>query len=129
MLMSSILLALFGCIVLSYTTNRFGADMGILFIGCGFAPIYPLVTEKIGHRFTYYHPGFYNGNFLFTFAGGLLGPCLIGYLAQVWEIGIAMVIPLIGTVMVLLLFLLILLESKFRGDNPVSANRVKRAGA
>ena len=58
--------------MLSYTTNRFGADMGILFIGCGFAPIYPLVVEKIGHRFTYYHPGFYNGIFSFAFAGGLL---------------------------------------------------------
>ena len=129
MLMASILLALFGCIVLSYTTNRFGADMGILFIGCGFAPIYPLVVEKIGHRFTYYHPGFYNGIFSFAFAGGLLGPCLIGYLAEFWEIGIAMLIPLLGTMMVLLLFLLILLEAKLSGETPVAGAGVKRAGA
>ncbi len=130
MLISSILLALFGCIVLSYTTNTFGADMGILFIGSGFAPIYPLVVEKIGHRFTYYHPGFYNGIFSFAFAGGLLGPCLIGYLAQFWEIGIAMLIPLLGTVMVLILFLLILLEAKLSGETPMAPGpRVKRAGA
>ena len=129
MLMTAILLALFGCIVLSYTTNTFGADMGILFIGAGFAPIYPLVVEKIGHRFTYYHPGFYNGIFSFAFTGGLLAPCLIGYLAQFWEIGIAMLIPLLGTIMVLVLFLLILLEAKLSGETPAPSSGVKRAGA
>jgi FHS family glucose/mannose:H+ symporter-like MFS transporter len=124
MLAVSIVMALFGCILLSYTTNRFGATTAILFIGCGFASIYPLVVEKIGHRFTYYHPGFYNGIFSFAFTGGLLAPCLIGYLAQLWEIRIAMVIPLLGTMLVLLLFLLILLESKLSGE-PI----VKRARA
>lgn len=124
MLVVSIVLALFGCILLSYTTNRFGANTGILFIGCGFASIYPLVVEKIGHRFTYYHPGFYNGIFSFAFTGALLAPCLIGYLAQFWEIRVAMVIPLLGTIIVLLLFVLILIESKLSGEP-----KVKRARA
>lgn len=123
MLVISIVLALFGCILLSYTTNRFGANTGILFIGCGFASIYPLVVEKVGHCFTYYHPGFYNGIFSFAFTGALLAPCVIGYLAQFWEIRVAMLVPLLGTIMVLLLFVLILIESKLS----VEPN-VKRAG-
>ncbi|MGI8741591.1 MAG: MFS transporter [Bryobacteraceae bacterium] len=116
LLMASILLALFGCIVLSYTTNRFGADMGILFLGCGFASIYPLVVEQIRHRFTYYHPGFYNGIFSIAVTGGLIAPCLIGYLAQAGGVRVAMLIPLLGTVMVLLLFLCILLEARLSGE-------------
>ena len=123
LLMISILLALFGCIVLSSTTNRFGAFTGILFIGCGFAPIYPLVAGKIGHRFTYYHPGFYNGIFSFAFTGGLLGPCLAGYLAHFWEIRVAMLVPLLGTIMVLILFLIILLEARLSGETDLRRAR------
>ncbi len=116
LLVISILLALFGCIVLSSTENSFGACAAILFIGCGFAPIYPLVAGKIGHRFTYYHPGFYNGIFSFAFTGGLLAPSLIGYLAHFWEIRVAMLVPLLGTIMVLVLFLSILLEARLSGE-------------
>ena len=43
--------------ILLATDNRFGAISGILLLGGAFAPIYPLVVEKIGHRFPYYHPG------------------------------------------------------------------------
>src|SRR5438046_6434869 len=111
LLISSIVSALLGNVVLASTNNRFGAVMGILFVGSGFASIYPLVVEKIGHRFTYYHPGFYNGIFSFAFTGALLAPCLIGYLAHFWEIRVAMVVPLLGTIMVLVLFVLILIVS------------------
>lgn len=124
LLMSSILLALFGCVLLFFTTNRFGAGMGIVFLGGGFASIYPMVVEKIRHRFTYYHPGFYNGIFSIAVTGGLLAPGLIGYLAQIWGVRVAMLIPLLGTIMVLLLFVCIVLEAKLSGEP-----NVKRAGA
>jgi len=58
--------------------------MGILFVGAGFASIYPLVVEKIGNRFPYYHPGFYNGIFSLGITGGLLAPWILGYVAQAW---------------------------------------------
>jgi hypothetical protein len=58
LLIGSILSALLGMIVLASTNNLFGAVMGILFVGAGFASIYPLVVEKIAHRFPYYHPRF-----------------------------------------------------------------------
>ena len=63
LLLATVTAAMFGCIILSATDNRFGAITGVLLVGLAFAPIYPLVVEKIGHRFPYYHPGFYNGIF------------------------------------------------------------------
>ena len=72
--------------------------------------------EKIGHRFNYFHPGLYNGIFSFAFTGGLMAPGLLGYLAQKFGVGVVMVVPMLGTVMVFLLFLLIVLEAKLSGD-------------
>ena len=117
LLMGSIVLALLGCVILTNTTDAFSANTGILFIGCGFASIYPLVVEKMGHRFTYYHPGLYNGIFSFAVTGGLLAPALLGYLAQWWGVGVILVVPMLGSFMVFLLVLLIMLEAKLSGEN------------
>jgi MFS transporter, FHS family, glucose/mannose:H+ symporter len=112
LLIGSIVSALLGMIVLASTDNRFGAAMGILFVGAGFASIYPLVVEKIAHRFPYYHPGFYNGLFSFAIVGGFLAPWSLGYFAEAWGIQAVMIVPLLGTVAVFLLVLLIMLEAK-----------------
>ena len=97
------------------TDNRFGASVGLLTVGAGFATIYPLVAEKIGHRFTYYHPGLFNGIFSIAMIGAMLPPWLIGYAAGIWGVGVVMAAPLAGTFMVFLLTLLIWLESKIGG--------------
>ncbi|HLJ45004.1 MAG TPA: MFS transporter [Bryobacteraceae bacterium] len=123
LLSSSALAAVFGCTILSLTAGSFGACVGIVLVGFGFASIYPIVAEKIGHRFTYYHPGFYNGIFSLAVTGGLLAPWTIGYFAEAWGIQAIMVVPLLGTVMVVLLVVLITLETKFSG------NLRRRAGA
>jgi MFS transporter, FHS family, glucose/mannose:H+ symporter len=112
LLIGSIVSALLGMLVLASTNNMFGAVMGILFVGAGFASIYPLVVEKIAHRFPYYHPGFYNGLFSFAITGGFLAPWLLGYFAEAWGIQAVMILPLLGTFMVFLLLLLIWLEAK-----------------
>ena len=112
LLMGSIMSAMLGMIVLASTNNLFGAVMGILFVGAGFASIYPLVVEKIAHRFPYYHPGFYNGLFSLAMTGGFLAPWLLGYFAEAWGIQAVMILPLLGTFMVFLLVLLIMLEAK-----------------
>ncbi len=117
LLLGSTLFAILGCILLSYTTNQGGATAGILCVGGGFASIYPLVVEKIGHRFTYYHPGVYNGIFSFAFTGGLLAPFLLGYLAHWWGIGAVMVMPMLGAFMVFLLVLCVMLESRLTGES------------
>jgi fucose permease len=124
LLMGSVLSALLGCIILDSTANQFGAVMGILFVGFGFASIYPLVLEKIANRFPHYHPGFYHGIFSLAFTGGLLAPWTLGYFADAWGIRAVMVLPLLGTCVVVLLLLLIMLEAKLNG-----MEEVREAGA
>ena len=82
-------------------------------LGGSFAPIYPLVVERIGHRFPSYHPGFYNGLFSFAIAGGMLAPCTLGYFASLWGIWVVMGLPLLGSAMVFLLLILLYMEARF----------------
>jgi len=112
LLVGSVFAALFGCLILFFTNNSFGATTGVLFIGGGYASIYPLVAEAIGRRFPYYHPGFFNGIFSLAMVGGLLAPATLGYAASDFGVGVVMGIPLLGTFMVVFLLLLIWLESK-----------------
>jgi hypothetical protein len=115
LLLGSVFSALFGCLILYFTNNLFGAGAGVFFLGAGYASIYPLVSEAIGRRFPYYHPGFFNGIFSLALVGGLLAPATLGYAAERWGVGVVIGIPLMGTLMVLLLVPLIWLESKVTG--------------
>ncbi len=112
LLVGSVALAVFACVILLVTDNRFGAVTAVLLLGCAFAPIYPLVVEKIGHRFPDYHPGFYNGIFSFAIAAGLLAPCLLGYFAWMMGLGAVMALPLTGSVIVFLLLATVWLEAR-----------------
>jgi MFS transporter, FHS family, glucose/mannose:H+ symporter len=113
LLVSSAAAAILGCMILLATDNQFGAVSGILLLGAAFAPIYPLVVEKIGHRFPYFHPGFYNGIFSFAIAGGLLAPGMLGFFASQWGVSVVMGLPLAGSIVVFTLLLLIGLEARF----------------
>jgi FHS family glucose/mannose:H+ symporter-like MFS transporter len=113
LLMGSALAALFGCTILASTNNGFGAVTGILLIGGGFASVYPLVVEKIGMRFPSYHPGFFNGIFSLGITGGLLAPWSLGFFVNWWGIRAVMILPQLGTLMVVVLLLLIWAEAKF----------------
>ena len=104
--------AILGALILLSTDNRFGAISGILLLGAAFAPIYPLLVEKIGHRFPYFHPGFYNGIFSVAIAGGLLAPATLGFYASLWGIRVVMALPLAGSAIVFVLLLLIGLEAR-----------------
>jgi MFS transporter, FHS family, glucose/mannose:H+ symporter len=115
LLMGSGAAALFGCLILFYTNNWFGAATGVVLIGAGYASIYPLVAEAIGRRFPYYHPGFFNGIFSLALLGGLLAPATLGYAASSQGVGVVIGIPLLGTFLVMILLLLIWLESKVTG--------------
>ena len=112
LLLGSILSALLGTIVLASTNNRFGAVMGVVFVGAGYASIYPITVQKIGHRFPEYRAGVYNGLFALAIMGGLLAPWSVGMFATAWGIEAVMIVPLLGAGMVFILMLLILLEAK-----------------
>ena len=115
LLLGSVVSALFGCLILASTKTGFGAASGVFFVGAGYASVFPLVAEAIGRRFPYYHPGFFNGIFSLAMVGGLLAPASIGYAASAWDVRVVIVIPLLGTCMVMLLILLIWLETKVTG--------------
>jgi len=107
--------AIFAFVILYFTDNGFGAATGAVFLGCGYASIFPLVSEAIARRFPYYHPGFFNGIFSFALVGGLLAPATLGYAASQWGVGVVLGIPFTGTCLVMVLILLIWLESKVTG--------------
>jgi hypothetical protein len=84
-------------------------------MGAGFAIILPLVMERIGDRFPYFHPGFFNGIFSLAITGGLLAPASLGLYAHLWGVKVVMGLPLIGSILVLILVLLLFLEAKLSG--------------
>lgn len=109
-----VLIAMFACVILLATDNAFGAVTGVLLLGGAFAPIYPLVVERIGVRFPSYHPGYYNGVFSLAMAGGLLAPCSLGYLAWVLDVRVVMAVPLFGSAAVAVLLAALWLEGRLR---------------
>ncbi len=116
-LFASSVAAVFGTLLLLVTNNVGGAVAGILCIGSGFAPIYPLVVEKIGHRFPDYHPGFYNGLVSLAFAGGLLAPASIGWFASEWGVRAVLGVPFAGSIAVFALVVLIWVEARFEAKS------------
>ena len=112
LLLLSAMGAILGSVILLSTDNPFGAVSAILLLGAAFAPIYPLLVEKIGHRFPHFHPGFYNGIFSVALAGGLLAPATLGFFAAQWGVSVVMALPLAGSAMVFVLLLLIGLEAR-----------------
>jgi len=120
LLAGSGLSAVFGCTILLFTNNLFGAHVGVLMLGGGFAAVYPLVVEKIGDCFPYYHPGFFNGIFSFAMTGGLLAPWTMGIYAHWWGIRVIMLLPMVGACMVSVLVALIWLYARLTAAPRIS---------
>lgn len=108
-------LAMSGCLLLSFNTSIPGAWIAVSMIGAGFAPIYPLVAENLDDRFSY-RPGFYNGIFSIAITGAMCAPWLLGYVDQYLGIQFVMLLPALGSVIVLIAGLLIMLEGHLMGD-------------
>ncbi|MGD0577605.1 MAG: hypothetical protein ABSC08_01625 [Bryobacteraceae bacterium] len=112
MLFGSVLMGMFGSLILAFTNNSFGAVTGVLLCGAAFSAVLPLAFERIGDRFPHFRPGFSYGIFSIALTGGLLAPASIGLYAYWFGIGVVMALPLAGSIMVLLLVLLIFLEAR-----------------
>ncbi|MEP6717397.1 MAG: MFS transporter [Terriglobia bacterium] len=108
--------ALFGCTALLAAGTRFGIVTGILFTGAGFSAIYPLAAERISGRFSYYHPGYFNGIFTFAMMGGILAPFMLGHAAAVYGLQVIPLAALVGSCAVFALILLIWLGRKVSGS-------------
>ncbi len=120
LLLASVVLAMLGYLLLSFTTSLAGAWVAVLVIGAGFGPIYPLVAESLDDRFSY-HPGFYNGIFSVAITGAMCAPWLLGYVDSALGIRYVMLLPAFGSVAVFALALLIMLESKLMTDGKMPA--------
>lgn len=108
--------ALFGCSALLAAGSRFGVTAGLLLTGGGFSAIYPLVSERIASRFSYYHPGYFNGIFTFALTGGILAPFVLGHLAGAIGLNIIPLAVMVGSCAVFALVLLIWLGHKVSGQ-------------
>jgi fucose permease len=111
----SAICALLGCAVLAASASRFGVVVGLLLTGAGFSAIYPLAAERIASRFSYYHPGYFNGIFTFALMGGILAPFALGHLVGVSGLRIVPLAVMAGSCAVFVLILLIWLGRKVAG--------------
>jgi fucose permease len=114
LLLWSVFSAMLGYVFLSLTPSMAGASVAVVIIGAGFAPIYPLIAERLDDRFSY-HPGFYNGLFSVAITGAMFAPWLLGYVDNYLGIAYVMLLPAIGSVIVLFLALLLMLEAHVMG--------------
>jgi fucose permease len=115
LLAASAFCALFGCTALLAAGTRFGVVMGLLLTGIGFSSIYPLVAERIAGRFSYYHPGYFNGIFTFALTGGILAPFALGHMAADFGLKVVPLAAMLGSCAVFALVLLIWLGHKVSG--------------
>ena len=114
-LMVSTFTAMLGYFSLTLTKSVSGAAAALIVIGAGFAPIYPLVAEKVGHRFSL-HPSFYETIVLASIGGAIFAPWALGYIDYYLGLSLVMIIPAFGTLAVFILVLLIMLESKLMAE-------------
>jgi fucose permease len=115
MLAGSAFCALFGCIAVMYAAAPAGVVIGILFMGAGWAAIYPLASEQIATRFSYYHPGYFNGIFTFAMMGGVLAPFVLGHLATSTGLKAVPIAAMVQSCAVVALILVIRLGRKVSG--------------
>ena len=110
LLLAAMSTAILGCVLLSMTDSLDGACIAVVVIGGSFAPIFPLVAEKLDDRFSY-QPRFYNNIFAIAIGGAMCVPWLLGYVAAL-DMRYVMLLPATGSMAVLILMLLIMLEAQ-----------------
>jgi fucose permease len=116
MLIVSVAGSMAGYLLLSLTEAPLVAITAAFVIGLGHAPIYPLIAERLNHRFSY-HAGFYSGTVSVAMAGALATPWLLGYVAESLGMRAVMLVPSIASILVLILSFLIMVESRLMGGH------------
>jgi hypothetical protein len=108
--------ALFGGTALTASDTRGGVVVGILLMGAGFSAIVPLASSRISTRFTGYHPGYFNGLFLFAMSGGIFAMFVLGHLAEMLGLRVVPLSAMLGSCAVIALILVIRLGRKVSGN-------------
>jgi fucose permease len=115
LLLGSIVLAMLGYVVLSFAQSAWGALLAVALIGAGYAPIYPLIAERLDDRFSY-HPGFWNGTVSIAVTGAMCAPWILGYVDQFLGVQYVMVVPALGSLAVCILAILLMFEARLMGE-------------
>jgi fucose permease len=123
LLLLSVGAAMVGYLLLSLTASTTLAFIAVFIVGAGHAPIYPLITERLDDRFSY-HPGFYSGVISIAIAGAMTTPWLLGYVDSYLGMRFVMLIPAFGSVAVLILSVLIMLEARLMGGKRNDSSEV-----
>lgn len=113
--LSGLTVAILGCLMLLSTNNVFGSFLGVTLVGLGFAPVLPMAFDRMNRRFPYYHAGMINLIFTIGLMGGLLAPFTLGLAAGGFGIGIIMLLPIAGSIVVEALVIFLWIESRLTG--------------
>ncbi|MDQ2842233.1 MAG: MFS transporter [Acidobacteriota bacterium] len=115
LLIGSVAAAVFGFLLLTFTASLMVAAFGVIVIGAGFAPIYPILAERLDQRFSF-HPAFYSGATSIAITGAMSAPWLLGFVDASLGMRYLMLIPALGSLLVLLLSLLLMFEAHLMND-------------
>ncbi len=114
LLIASVLTAMLGYLLLSFTVSPFGAALAAIVTGLALGPIYALAAETIGRRFDS-RPGAFKAVFACAIGGGMLLPWLLGFVAYDFGMQALLIVPSLGSIVVFALMLLLILEGKLTG--------------
>ncbi len=126
-LLASIAAAVCGFMLLTFVGSLASATAGVIVIGVGFGPIYPLIANRLDKRFLY-HPGLYNGALSIAITGGMSASCLLGFVDASLGMRYVMLLPVFGSAIVLMLSLLLMLEAHLMDERPTEETRLAKAG-
>jgi len=124
LLVASVALSVCGLLLLTFTNSLTAATVAVIVIGAGFAPIFPVVAERLDHRFSF-HPAFYSGTISIAVTGALTAPWLLGFVNASFGMQYVMLLPAIGSVLVLLVSLLLMFEAHLMDDKPLLTRSAK----
>ncbi len=110
-LLTSIVVAMTGYLLLALTHTVPAALTGIVLVGFGFGPIFPLLGENLDGPLVS-QPGFSNGVFSLAIMGAMATPWLLGYVFEYLGNNYVLLIPAFGSVAVFVLALLLMLEGR-----------------
>jgi len=128
LLIASISWAVCGFVLLTFADSLTLAAVAVMIVGTGFAPIYPLLAERLDDRFSF-HPGFYNGTISIAVTGAMSIPWLLGFVAASFGISYVMIPPALGSIIVLLLSLLLMFEAHLMKESAKGDDSARAAGA
>jgi FHS family glucose/mannose:H+ symporter-like MFS transporter len=107
LILSSAVLALVGTIVVSAAPTGGLASAGVVLAGLGFAAIFPTTLAIAGEAFPELTGTAFSVIFMIALAGGMTAPWLAGKVAGSSGLRSALVIPVVGCAMIILLQLVI----------------------